>query len=328
MQCNIGGGVGCPEQENMSFSTDVKKELTLTEPGKKCCQLAQITGFLRLAGTITLGIGGMGVKISTENPAVARAFAQQVKSYFGTRAALSVEESALARGRSYELSITPDMNADAILRETGILSVKEGSNYITDGISSEITRKRCCKKAALRGAFLAAGSVSAPTSKGYHLEISCSSPAMGEDVQKLMAAYGLKAKLSERKGRFVVYLKDGDQIADFLGLIGANSGMFSYQDTRITREMKNEANRLNNCEIANLDKTIAAAQKQIADIRKIEEKRGLDFLPLKLRQTAELRLENPELPLTELAELFDPPLKKSGLNHRFEKIAEIAKKLI
>ncbi len=311
----------------MSFSSDVKKELTTQKPGKKCCQLAQITGFLRFAGSITLGLSGMGVKVSTENPAVARDFAQQVKDYFGTKTSLSVEEAPLSRGRSYELSITPDMNADAVLRETGILSVKEGSNYITDGLSGDITRKRCCKKAALRGAFLASGTISSPASKGYHMDISCGSPALAEDIRKLMASFGLRAKVTERKGKFVVYLKDGEQIADFLGLIGANTQMFSYQNVKIAREVKNEVIRRNNCELANVNKTVNAAQKQIADIRKIEECRGLDFLPQKLRETAEKRLENPEVPLSELAELFDPPLKKSGLNHRFEKIAEIAKNL-
>ena len=311
----------------MSFSTDVKKELTVLPPGKKCCQLAQITGFLRLAGSITLGLSGMGVKVSTENPAVARDFARQVKDYFGTKTALSVEESPMARGRSYELSISAEMNADAILRETGILSVKEGSNYITDGLSPDITRKRCCKKAVLRGAFLASGSVSAPTAKGYHMEISCSNQFLAEDIRKIMASFSLRAKIGQRKGKYLVYLKDGEQIADFLGLIGANTGMFDYQNSKITREMKNEANRRNNCELANLDKTVAAAQKQIADIRRIEERRGLDYLPVKLRETAVIRLENPDLPLSELCELFDPPLKKSGLNHRFEKIAEIAKEV-
>ena len=311
----------------MSFTSDTKKELTTLEPGKKCCQLAQISGFLRFAGSIKLMGGRMGVKVVTENPAVARLFITLCRDYFGAKASLSLADPRpLSKGRSYELLITPDMNADAILRETGMLKIREGSNYLTDGIPADIIRRRCCRKAMLRGIFLASGSVSDPA-KGYHLEIACATPQRADDLQKLINSFGLRAKTVERRGKYVVYLKDGEQIEDFLSIIGATSRLFRYQDIRITKEMLNKANRLNNCENANMDKAINAAQKQLADIALIERKMGLDRLPDKLRVTAQLRRENPELSLAELAELFDPPLKKSGLNHRFEKISEIAETL-
>ena len=307
----------------MSFSSDVKKELTTVETGKKCCQLALISGFMRFAGSITLSGGKMGIKVSTDNAAVARLFTTEVKSYFGAKSAISMEDAPISRGRNYILNITPEMNSEAILRETGMLGIREGSNYLTDGLNSEIIKKRCCKKSALRGIFLAAGSVTDPA-KGYHLEIVCASDYMAGDVRKLINAFGLKAKVLERKGKYVVYLKDGEQIADFLSVIGASTHVLNFQNVRLTKEFKNKLNRMSNCESANMDKTVNAAQKQITDIKYIAKKKTLDYLPEKLRVTAELRLQNPELSLNDLAELFDPPIKKSGLNHRLQKISEIA----
>ena len=309
----------------MSFTADVKKELTTLPTGKKCCQLAQIAGFLRFAGSITLSQGGMGVRVVTDSPAVARLFITLIRDYFGTKSALSIENSMqpLSKGRSYGLTITPDMNADGILREVGIIGVREGSNYITDGLEPNIIKKRCCRKACLKGIFLAAGSVTDPA-KAYHLEISCASEYMAGDVRKLINSFGLKAKISMRRNRYIVYLKDGEQISDFLGVIGAANQLFKFENVRITKEMRSTANRISNCENANLQKSVNAAQRQIADIRYISDTRGLAFLPEKLRTAAQLRLENPELPLAELAELFDPPLAKSGLNHRLIKLSQIA----
>ncbi len=218
------------------------------------------------------------------------------------------------------------MNSEQILREVGILGVKEGSNYITDGFDAAIVRKRCCKKAALRGAFLACGSVSDPV-KGYHLELVCGSDYMAQDMRRVVNSFGLKAKTVKRRNKHVVYLKDSEQIGDFLNIIGATSLYFQYQDVRMTKENLNKANRIANCESANVDKQVSAAQKQLADIRVIEETKGLGALSAALQETAQMRKEHPELSLADLAELFDPPLKKSGLNHRFAKLAEEANKM-
>ena len=311
----------------MSFASDVKNELTRTVPEKKCCQLAEIAGFLRFAGSITLSSGRMGIKVTTDNASAARLFIRLVKEYFGAKTALSLgEPTPLAKGRVYELTVTPEMNSEQILREVGILGVKEGSNYITDGFDAAIVRKRCCKKAALRGAFLACGSVSDPV-KGYHLELVCGSDYMAQDMRRVVNSFGLKAKTVKRRNKHVVYLKDSEQIGDFLNIIGATSLYFQYQDVRMTKENLNKANRIANCESANVDKQVSAAQKQLADIRVIEETKGLGALSAALQETAQIRKEHPELSLADLAELFDPPLKKSGLNHRFAKLAEEANKM-
>ena len=312
----------------MSFNQDVKKELTTVKPGKKCCQLALAAGFLRFAGGITPGPGGMGVRVSTENAAVARLFVSVVKDYFGAKTSLSTQSSdqPLSKGRSYVLTITSDMNAEGILREAGILGVREGNNYITDGLNWEIIKKRCCKKSCLRGIFLAAGMVTDPA-KSYHLEITCKSDFMAQDVRRLINSFGLRSKVSERRGRFVVYLKDSEQISDLLTLMGASAQLFRFQNVRITKEMKGTANRIANCESANLQRSVNSAQKQIADIEYIESTRGLLWLGEKLKKTAEIRRDNPELSLSELASLFDPPLAKSGLDHRLSKISEMAENI-
>ncbi len=311
----------------MSFTTDIKKELTGLETGRKCCQLAQLTGFARFAGSIVIIGGKPGLKVTTDNPAVARLFITLVKEYFGTKTALQIGSGQLMRkGHTYSLIISPEMNAEAILRELGILGVLEGSNYIKDGLESANYKKRCCKKAALRGIFLAAGSVSDP-GKAYHLEISCGNQAVASDVKKLMGSFGLKSKVVTRRNKEVVYLKDAEQISEFLTVVGCTNQLFKFENVRISKEMKNKANRINNCEGANLDKTVNAAQKVIGDINYIEDTVGLDYLPGKLSETAIVRKENPELALAELALLFEPPIGKSGLYHRLEKISEIAAEL-
>lgn len=311
----------------MSFTSDTKKELTGMDTGRKCCQLAQLTGFIRFAGSITIISGKPGLKVTTDNPAVARLFITLVKDYFGAKTALQVENGQLMRkGHTYSLIISPEMNSEAILREVGILGVLEGSNYIKDGLESANYRKRCCKKAALRGIFLAAGAISDP-GKSYHLEISCAGETIANDVKKLLSSFGLKAKTVTRRNKEIVYIKDAEQISEFLTVIGCTNQLFKFENVRISKEMKNTANRINNCETANMDKTVNAAQKVIADINYIEKTVGMDYLPAKLQQTALLRRDNPELSLSELAQLFDPPLGKSGLNHRLSNISDAADQL-
>lgn len=310
----------------MSFTSDTKKELTQLAPDKKCCALAEIAGFLRFAGSIVINDGKMGIKISTENPAVARLFITMIKNHFDTKSALSIGEAGtLSKGRTYDLMISAEMNAEQILRETGILGQKEGGNYLKEGIDPDLVKRRCCRKAMIRGIFLATGSISDPE-KGYHLEIVCIDENIARDVKKLINSFGLKSKYIFRKNRYVVYIKECEQIIDFLNILGAHGQLFRFENVRITKELRNKTNRISNCDNANFDRTLNAAQKQLADIRIIEKTRGLYSLPPKLKETALLRIENPELSLAELAEMFDPPLKKSGLNHRFAKLAEIAGK--
>ncbi|MEG2199349.1 MAG: DNA-binding protein WhiA [Anaerovorax sp.] len=312
----------------MSFSANTKNELARLELEKQCCKLAEIAGFIRMCGAIRLSGGGkISVKITTENAAVARRYKRLMKDYFDAKAELLVGQAPiLKKGHQYELLIGPDMNGEQILRETGILLVRQGCNDISDGIMSDLIKTKCCKKSYLRGVFLGAGSISDPE-KSYHFEIVCNTQYLANDVKKLINSFGLHAKVVLRKNNYVVYLKEGDQIIDVLNIMGAHGQLLDFENTRIMKEAINKANRLSNCDSANLDKTLNAAENQLSWIRKIEEKKGLTSLPEKLYEVAVLRLENPEVSLGELAELVEPPIGKSGLNHRLKKIEDLAKKL-
>lgn len=313
----------------MSFSVETKNELARLEQEKECCMLAEIAGFIRMTGSIRLAGGGkFTIVMSTENPAVARHYKIMIKEYFDAEANLEVGQgTTLKKSKIYFLTIGPEERSEQILRETGILMVRGGMNFISDGIYDGLIRTKCCKKAYLRGVFLGAGTITDPE-KSYHIEFVCMTQTLANDVKKLINSFvDLHAKQIERKKHYVVYVKESEQIVDILNILQAHGQLLKFEDTRIIKETRNRTNRILNCDSANLDKTLNAAEKQLAAIHKIEEKKGLDFLNPKLRAVAELRIENPEATLQELADMMDPPMKKSGINHRIKKIEEIANTL-
>ena len=313
----------------MSFAGETKNELSRVEVEKKCCMLAEISGFLRVSGSIRLaGLGKLRLVVTTENPAVARHYKRLIKEYFQVDTELEVEDCPPPKkGHQYSLTIGPEMRSEQILRETGILLVREGNNYISDGIYSDLIRTKCCRKAYMRGIFMGAGTMNDPE-KSYHLEFVCNSRNLANDLKKLINTFvDLTAKVVERKEQYIVYMKKAEYISDTLGLIGAHTQMLEFENVRIKKELMNETVRITNCDSANTDRTLDASQKQIENIRKIERLKGLDALPEKLKQAALMRLEYPEANLTQLGELMDPPMKKSGINNRLRKIEEIANKL-
>ena len=318
----------------MSFASETKNELARIEPEKKCCMLAEISGFLRVAGSIGLvGFGKFKIIITTDNPAVARHYKKLIQDYFGIETKLEIGEGkAVGKSRSskkfsYSITIDADNRSEQILRETGILLVREGNNYISDGIYSGIVRTKCCKKAYLRGVFMGAGTMSDPE-KGYDLEFVLESATMAADLKKLINSFvDLSCKVIERRGKHVVYMKKADYISDMLAIMGASSQVFSMEETRIKKEMVGSARRMSNCDSANMDRSIEASMKHIEAIKKIQETKGLASLPETLREAAELRLEHPDISIAALGELCDPPMKKAGINKRLMRIQEIASKL-
>ena len=313
----------------MSFASETKNELARIEPDKKCCQLAEIAGFLRVSGSLRLAGGGkFKIAVTTENPAVARHYKKLIKEYFQVDTELEVGDSpGPKKGHTYRLMIDPQMRSEQILRETGILLVREGNNYISDGIYDGLIRTKCCKKAYLRGIFMGAGTVSDPA-KSYHLEFVCASPNLANDLRRMINSFvDLSAKIVERKGSYIVYMKNSEYISDTLAIMGASNQVFAFEDIKIKKGLVNDAVRMTNCDNANMDRTLDAAQRQLAAIRKIDQIKGVDWLPPKLADMARLRLAHPEASLTQLAEMMDPPMKKSGVNNRFRKIEELAEKI-
>ena len=190
----------------------------------------------------------------------------------------------------------------------------------------QLLSRTCCKRAFLRGAFLASGSISDPQ-KSYHFEIVCQEQQQAQLLQELYHAFELDAKIVQRKKYYIVYLKEGAQIVDALNVMGAYVALMNLENVRIFKEMRGSVNRIVNCETANINKVVGAACRQVEDIRYIQSKVGLDELPPALREMAQIRLEYPDSSLKELGELCDPPVGKSGVNHRLRKLGEIARKL-
>ncbi|MBR5517315.1 MAG: DNA-binding protein WhiA [Firmicutes bacterium] len=313
----------------MSFATDVKNELAHIEAEKKCCQLAEIAGFLRVAGSIGLaGFGKFKIMITSENPAVIRHYKKLLHDYFDVETTLEVGEgNSVGKKRAYRITIDAENRSEQILRETGILLVKEGNNFISDGIYDGLIRTKCCKKAYLRGVFMGIGTMSDPE-KSYHLEFVCRTESLAKDLRKLVNSFvDLQAKESKRGKSHLVYVKKADYIGDILGIMGADTHSLIITTTQVEKSMRNKVNRMANCDNANLDRVVEAAMKQAAAIEKIEREKGLDWLPDKLREVAILRKDNPDLSISALGELCDPPLKKSGINGRLKKLVEIADKI-
>ena len=207
----------------MSFSSDTKGELARVEPEKKCCMLAEIAGFIRVSGSVKLAGGGkMELIVATENPAVARHYKKLIKEYFDVDATLGISEgSTIKKSRQYILSLSDKegQKAEPILRETGILMIREGMNYISDGIYDGLIKTKCCRKAYLRGAFLGIGTMSDPE-KSYHIELVCSTETLANDIKKLINSFvGINAHTVQRRKSYVVYIKEAEQIGDILNIM-------------------------------------------------------------------------------------------------------------
>ena len=202
--------------------------------------------------------------------------------------------------------------------------VPNGGSRIYEDLMSEKTLERdCCKRAYLRGWFLAAGTVSNPEGQ-YDLEIVAETDEQACFIRSILDSFDLGAKLTHRKGRSVLYMKEGQKVVDFLNIVGAHVALMEFENTRILKEVRGRVNRRVNCETANIKKTISASSKQVEDIRLINDTIGWEKLPESLRQMARVRMDNPDVSLAELGELLDPPVGKSGVNHRLRRLSEIA----
>jgi DNA-binding protein WhiA len=313
----------------LSFSSETKNELARVEPEKKCDQLAEIAGFLRVSGSLRLtGRGKFTIVIATDNPAIARHYKRLIREYFQIDAKLEVGGAeALKKGHTYMLTISPEDRSESILRETGILLVREGNNFISDGIYEELIRKKCCKRAYMRGMFMGTGTISDPE-KSYHLEFVCESRTLANDLKKMINSFvDLSVKVVQRRNRWVVYMKNSQYISDMLALMGAHAQMLAFENVRVQKSVYNQTTRIMNCDNANTDRTLDASEKQIRAIRILEETGQLSVLTDKLRELARLRVENPEASLTQLGEMMEPKLGKSGVNNRMKRILSMAEKV-
>lgn len=211
---------------------------------------------------------------------------------------------------------------DVFLETKKMLKLSEDCQMVDEIVVQQI----CCRRAFIRGAFLAAGSISDPN-KGYHFEIVCNQSAQADIIKKCMNTFDVEAKMVKRNGKFVVYLKEGAQIVEILRVMEAAHSVMELENIRVVKEVRGTINRKVNCETANIGKTVNAAVRQIENINLIDEKMGIENLPAQLQEIAKIRLAYPDTPLADLGQLLDPPIGKSGVNHRFKKLAAIASEL-
>jgi hypothetical protein len=277
----------------MSFSRDVKEELAAQIDSARHCRLAELAGIITMSGT----------------------YNDHIWQPDG--------ENEYADKKQDRLVVLLDIDVNSAEGRSS-LKLKEENGGL--GIDRILVERSCCKQAFLRGVFLAAGSVTNPE-RGYHMEIVCENREKADLIVELFQDFSMESRKILRKNHYVVYIKDGSVIVDVLNLMGAHKALMNMENIRIIKDMRNDVNRRVNCETANINKAVKTGVKQQEDIKLIIRLKGLNYLPSNLREIALLRLEEPELPLKELGELLDPPLGKSGVNHRLKKISEIAEEL-
>ena len=297
----------------MSFSTDVKNELIQQMPNARHCRIAELAAIFMMAGEMKDG----RMYLASENETVIQRGAALFKKLFGVEPVSGAENVRRNAKTVYRAAFTKEE------AELAIETLKLDENLL---VSSLVFRQDCCKRAFLRGMFIACGSISDPN-KDYHLEIIADDDNRAAIAVNILASFDIDAKIVHRKKYSVVYLKDGECIVDVLNIIGAHVCLMELENVRILKEMRNSVNRRVNCEAANIDKTIKAATRQIDDINYLRETIGFEHLSDDLRMTAELRLAHPECSLAELGGLHDRPVGRSGVNHRLEKLSDMADRL-
>lgn len=312
----------------MSFSAEVKEELSRHVPEARHCCIAELSAIFELCGrVIYTEKGKIYIKIHTENVAVARKYFTLLKKSFNIIGDVSVKRNIyLKKSCIYTVTVADDAMSRKILLAARLMNFSgeiEENYSLTDNL---IIQNPCCRRAYLRGSFLAAGSISDPQ-KTYHFEITCTNAEKAEQLQQMMIYFEVDAKVVLRKKYYVVYVKDGSQIVDMLNVMEAHNALMALENIRIAKEIRNSVNRQVNCEMANINKTVLAAKKQVEDILYIKNTVGFGELTEGLREMAKIRIEYPEASLVELGRMLSSPVGKSGVNHRLRKLSQIADEL-
>ncbi len=312
----------------MSFSSRVKDELSHQMSTARHCQIAEIAAIISLCGRIQISEEEhYCIRIHTENVAVTRKYFTLLKKTFNINTDISIRRNAyLKKNQVYTVIIGNHEDALRVLQATKLLKSDGDIGENMELVGNVVIQQPCCRRAFIRGAFLASGSISDPE-KFYHFEIVCSTEEKARQLQSIIATFDLDAKIVQRKKYFIVYIKEGSQIVDILNVMEAPQSLMELENIRILKEMRNSVNRQVNCETANINKTVSAAVKQIEDIEYIKERYGFEHLPENLREIAEARLLRPEATLKELGEAMNPPVGKSGVNHRLRKLSILAASL-
>lgn len=311
----------------MSFSLEVKSELSRLEETDLSLKKHELAGLIRTGLTLRNFQGENTILFITENASLSRHIFSRVKElYYNTPEVIMLKTRRFRTHAIYQLEFTKllEVETNGLLKKMGISVSDDGDKLIYEPYT---IKNRTHKRAYLRGGFLATGSISDPD-HSYHLEITFPNHLLAEEYMHYLKDFGINSRDIIRKGHYLVYLKEGQDIVDFLNVVGAHGALMQLENIRIFKDMRNQVNRIVNCETANIEKTVNASYRQVENINYIKEHMGLDSLPEGLCDIARLRLENPDVSLLDLGKMLHPPLSKSGVNHRLRKIDRIAESSI
>lgn len=305
----------------MSFTSDVKEELTRVEPTCSHCDRAQLAAIMRIEGTLFFsGKNRYRVEVATDTPSVARLVIRLVHEIYNLKTELTVRRSVLHQTPNYLINVPVQPGLNEALEDLGILA----GDGLEMGIKPELVAKQCCAASYLRGAFLGSGFVSNPRGD-FHFEITVENEQLAQGLVDLLADKGVNARVQQRRNSYMVYLKSGEAILEFLAYAGAHHAAIVMEDARVVKSVRNDTNRLINAEIANQIKTANASFDQIYAMRIVLETYGADNLPPALREIIMLRAKHPDATLKELGEFANPPLSKSAVYHRVRRIEQMAR---
>ncbi len=305
----------------MSFTAEVRDELAHVVPECSHCEKATLAALVRIEGTLFVsGPGKYRVEIATDSASVGRLVIRLIHTLYNLKTELTVRRSVLHKTPNYLIGIPSQPSLGDALRDMGVIAEDGGLEL---GIKPSLIAKQCCQAAYLRGAFLGSGFISNPKSD-FHFEIIVESEQMARGLVDLMADKGINAKIMHRRNSYMVYLKSGNAILEFLAYTGAHHSALMLEEERVVKSVRNDVNRQINAELANQQKATKAAVGQLFTIKKVLESYDIDTLPPALQEFIRLRVTYPEVSLKELGEYADPPLSKSAMNHRVRRLEAMA----
>lgn len=304
----------------MSFTAEVKDELSRVEGSCSECDVAELAAMIRVCGSLSFrGNGSYAIHVSTETGAVARTVIRLAHHVFDLDTSLTVRRSNLHKSRNYLIEIPDQPRLEPSLIKMGILMSGRG---IVPGVPSRLVARSCCRAAYLRGAFMAGGFIADPRGD-FHLEIAVTGEDFANDLVEIAADEGVTTRLNHRRGAFAVYIKSFDDIVRLMVALGASRTALAVENVRVMKSVKNDVNRLVNAELANQARSTGAAQDQLALIDRVEAEIGFDALQPALAQFCQARRAHPELSLRDLGATMTPPLSKSAMYHRLLRLQQL-----
>lgn len=308
----------------MSFSSEIKDEVAKIKVEDYKIILSELAGITPMCGILNFKNNKISMEYITENAPVARRIFTFLRRSFGFDVEVKNVRSTQLKKNVFIIYISQDESCRLLLDE--LKYIKGASVFMINYAPTDLIKTSNEKKAYIRGAFMGSGSITDPK-KGYHLEFVSENESNAYFLRDTINEFGLKSKVIMRKEKYIIYIKDSEQISDFLSLIGAYNSVLNYENVRVIKEMRNNVNRIVNCETANLNKTVKSSYDQVEDIKLIEREIGIENLDEDLKAIAKIRLENRSMSLNDIAKSLEPKLSKSTVNYRFKKLRRIANKL-